>query len=39
MGSGKAEEIEKFVKETNEIEEIIVDEHKFHSIESNLHYI
>src|SRR5688500_13458845 len=27
MGSGKAEEIEKFVKETNEIEEIIVDEH------------
>ena len=27
MGSGKAEEIEKFVKETNQIEEIIVDEH------------
>lgn len=27
MGSGKAEEIEKFVKETKEIEEIIVDEH------------
>ena len=27
MGSGKAEEIGKFVKETNEIEEIIVDEH------------
>src|SRR5919112_176642 len=27
MGSGKAEEIEKFVKETKEIEEIIVDDH------------